>query len=125
MTGIKQNKCVRGCPEDSDDYSQKADITKSLPKSSPINCESLTKHLSFIEDVTISTPMIIDFDKRNSYTVTFWIRVLSTSNQTFTIVVIDGTFIIFNHFKSLLIKECFYIVSIKLEITRMLSLFNS
>ena len=86
LTGIKQNKCIRGCPEDTDDYSQKSSTTEALPKSIPINCGSLTKHFSFIEDVTSFTPVYLSNWMEKSYTTTFWIRVSSTSYETFKLL---------------------------------------
>ena len=86
LTGIKQNKCVRGCSEDSDDYSQKANLLKALPKSTKTNCESLTKHFSFTENVTIYTPLSPENLMQESFTTTFWIKVKSTSYPSFIIL---------------------------------------
>ena len=85
FTGIKDNKWVRTCPEDSDNYSQKTDLTQALPKSTPTNWESLTHHFYITENVTVNTPLNTK-TLRYSYSATFWMRVSSTSYDTFTIL---------------------------------------
>ena len=86
LTGIYKNRWVRGCPEDSDDYSQKSNLIEALHKSSPINWESLTKHLIIIENTSAPLPFYVDHNMGISYTATFWIRVNSTSYSNFTIL---------------------------------------
>jgi len=84
LTGIKQNKCVRGCSEDSDDYSQKADLSQVLPKSTKINWESLTQHLSFSQDFSL-TMRLNQFETDKGVTTTAWIKVFPTFNSTFSL----------------------------------------
>jgi len=86
LTGIYKDKWVRGCPEDSDDYSQRSNLVEALPKSSPINWENLTKHFILSEDITIPLPFYSERGVGDSYTATFWIRVNSTSYSNFTIL---------------------------------------
>ena len=84
LTSIYRNEWRRACPENSDDYLQRSSTTQPLPKSSRTNCLSLTKHLKLIEDVTSITPLLY-YNDQNSYTLTFWLRVSSTSHDSFPI----------------------------------------
>ena len=79
-------KCVKTCPENSDDYLQKIDTVNPRAKSSQTNCQSLTKHFKVEEGIT-DIPSFGEslLSRKNSYTMTLWVKVTETTNGEFTI----------------------------------------
>ncbi|CAI2386633.1 unnamed protein product [Moneuplotes crassus] len=93
LTARYDKKCVKTCPENSDDYLQKVDTVNARTKSSQINCQSLTKHFKVQEGVTDIPYFGENLWQKKDFTMTLWVKVSSTTNNEFTIAS-SGTMLI-------------------------------
>ena len=109
LTGIKQGKWYRGCPEDSDDFKSKINLSTVRTKSSQINCQDLTRHLYVIEGVTEKTQLSFGFNQQSeSHSLMLWLRPFSTSFQRFPIM-FQGKFLSFDSINFRIFHCCWFI----------------